>query len=82
MKSPVERTVLVNYGRNGTVVLLDRPLPWQIAGRQWTQSGYGARIPTQYKVRFAGRLRRVYCTICSNIGTCWFTVRGARMIVS
>lgn len=47
----------------------EKPLPWQIAGRSYTASGYGARIPTRYMVRFNGRWRRVYCAIYSNIGS-------------
>lgn len=39
------------------------------AGLTWTATGYGARIPSRYMVQVAGRWRRVYCKIHSNIGT-------------
>ncbi len=44
-------------------------------------TGYGAKLPTPYIVRFKGRERRVYCTNYSNIGTCWIVVGGKRWIV-
>ena len=47
----------------------EKPLPWQLAGLQYTASGYGARIPTRYMVRYNGRWRRVYCITYSNNGT-------------
>ena len=44
-------------------------LDWQKNNLTFTASGYGSRIPTQYKVKFNGRWRRVYCRIYSNSGT-------------
>ena len=80
------RTENLNYGRceNGqpeTVELMRRPLPHHVAGRQYTATGYGAKIPTEWVVELAGRVRRVYCTIYSNAGTCWVTVGGRRVVV-
>lgn len=46
-----------------------KPLWWQDRGLSYTASGYGARIPTRYVVRFNGKLRRVYCRQYSNAGT-------------
>lgn len=51
------------------VEVKEKPLPWQLAGLQYTASGYGARIPTRYMVRYNGRWRRVYCIIYGNAGT-------------
>lgn len=45
------------------------PLWWQDKGLSYTASGYGARIPTRYMVKFNGKWRRVYCRIYSNNGT-------------
>lgn len=47
----------------------EKPLPWQTRGLSYTASGYGARIPTAYLVKFKGKWRRVYCRIYSNSGT-------------
>ncbi|MFT7280514.1 MAG: hypothetical protein ACI9DM_000233 [Cyclobacteriaceae bacterium] len=44
-------------------------LPWQKRGLTYTATGYGARIPTTYKVVHEGRWKRVYCAIYSNSGT-------------
>lgn len=45
------------------------PMPHHRAGLTWTASGYGARIPTEHQVKYAGRWRRVYCYVYSNCGT-------------
>jgi hypothetical protein len=42
---------------------------WQNQGLQYTASGYGKRIPTEYMVKVNNRWRRVYCRIYSNNGT-------------
>jgi hypothetical protein len=59
----------------------EKPLPWQSAGLQFTASGYGRKIPTSKVIYLGGRMYRIYCTICSNIGTCWVNVQGRRVIV-
>jgi hypothetical protein len=64
----------------------DRPLPHHLAGRTWTQTGYGAAIPS-WRVAVlltpSGRevTRRVYVTCYSNSGTSWFRHAGGRWIV-
>ena len=47
----------------------ESPLWWQENGLSYTASGYGARIPTRYMVKFNDRWLRVYCRIYSNNGT-------------
>ena len=47
----------------------ERPLWWHLAGKSYTASGYGKRIPTRWVVHVQNRWRRVYCCIFSNIGT-------------
>lgn len=48
-----------------------------------TATGYGSAVPTSYMVRLDGdpRWRRVYCTICSNVGTCWVRIKGKKHVV-
>jgi hypothetical protein len=75
------RTELLNHGQDGTVTLVERPLSWQHLGLMYTASGYGAKIPIGYVVNYKNRIRRVYCTIFSNAGTCWILVNGQKMIV-
>jgi len=53
-------------------------LPRQKAGKTFTRTGFGRRIPTSYMVQIPGspRWRRVYCCVYSNAGTCY--VEGAK----
>lgn len=51
------------------VDVLLAPMPHHLRGLQWTASGYGARIPTEWKILVNGKWRRVYCRIYSNNGT-------------
>lgn len=61
----------------------DAPLWWHTAGKQFTSSGYGRRIPTPNMVKLPGspRWRRVYCCIFSNAGTCYVDAPGGNWIV-
>ena len=67
--------------KSGPVEMRVDPLPWQLAGRSKTVSGYGKKIPTFTKVKAMGadgreRWYRVYRTIYSNNGTCWIDRKG------
>jgi hypothetical protein len=42
-----------------------------------TLTGYGARLPTSYMVRFNGRWRRVYVANWGNAGTAYIGKPGA-----
>lgn len=53
------------------VEAFEKPLQWQEKGLSFTATGYGKRIPTRWVVRYNGKLRRVYCAIYSNVGTCY-----------
>jgi hypothetical protein len=46
-------------------------LPFQKRGLMFTNTGYGKKIPTYYKVLFENKWRRVYCCIYSNSGICY-----------
>jgi hypothetical protein len=63
------------------VETIESPLDWQKRGLRQTASGYGSKLTTSVKVPFNGKLYRVYCTIYSNSGTCWFIANGQRYIV-
>lgn len=60
----------------------ERPLAWQKAGLTWTRTGYGAKIATTKAVYIFGRMYRIYCTIYSNVGTCWINYQGRKVIIS
>ena len=46
-----------------------------------TLSGYGSKIPTDYKVFHQGRLYRVYSKIYSTIGSLYITVMGKEILL-
>lgn len=77
----------LHHGRGNEPRLTERVeiresiLPWQAAGLTWTASGYGARIPTEYMVKYLGRWRRVYCCIYSNSG-CLFIGKSLKYGIS
>lgn len=72
-----EREELLNHGDDGVITLYYVPT----SGYKNTVSGYGAKIPTNWVVKYKNRSRRVYCTIYGNIGTCWFLHKDRKMVV-
>lgn len=54
---------------------------WMKRGLQETASGYGAHLNSGYKINFNNRLYRIYVTIYSNSGSCWFKVKGKKIFV-
>lgn len=69
------------YTTNHREELLDAPLPWQRMGLQQTASGYGAKLTTNWKINFNGKLYRVYATCYGNAASNWFTVKGRKIYV-
>lgn len=69
--------VRYEFSRNGIdVMTTERPRKGQ------TQSGYGQRMPTEYKVRTIDqKWRRVYCVRWSNSGTTYIVQEGRNVIV-
>jgi hypothetical protein len=62
--------------------LVYAPPKWMEQGLQETSSGYGKRLNSGYKISYEGKLYRVYTTIFSNNGTCWFKCKGEKIIVA
>jgi len=62
---------LRNYkaGTHEEVEVKESLLPHHKAGRSYTPSGYGRKIPTPYMIKFNNRWQRVYCCIFSNSGS-------------
>ena len=46
-----------------------------------TVSGYGAKIPTRYRVRHLGRVRRVYVMQYGNAGSAYIVVGGVTQFI-
>ena len=55
------------------------PLWYHIKGLSQTASGYGVKLSTSHKVKYNNRLHRVYCMICSNIGSLYIISKGKRL---
>lgn len=68
------------------VDLFEAPLWWQEPGNHlrfsYTSSGYGAKIPTRWKVKFNNRMLRVYSTCYGNSGSLWIQSKGVKYFVS
>lgn len=62
--------------------LVHCPLEWQKLGLQETVSGYGAKLTTQEKISFEGKLYRIYATQFSNAGSVWFKYKGNKIFIS
>jgi len=59
----------------------ENPTWWQLKGLSYTATGYGNKIPTYYMVKHNGRMKRVYCRIFANIGTCYIVSNGRELII-
>ena len=59
--------------------LVESPLNWQVLGLQETASGYGKKLTTRYKVKYQGRMRRVYAVCYSNVASYYIFVRGEKL---
>lgn len=60
----------------------ERPLDWQRLGLQYTATGYGTKIPTSKVIAWSdGKVRRVYCDIYSNTGSCYCLIHGCKVSV-
>lgn len=57
-------------------------LPHHGLGLTYTASGYGSKIPTKYKLLFAGRWRRIYAICYSNVPSYYVILDGVKTTVS
>lgn len=84
MKKEVKNYTSADVDNSGTYTRLhiwqrdfiSKALPHHIAGRSYTSSGYGRKIPTSQCIMFNGKLRRVYCCCYSNSGVAYITGGG------
>lgn len=75
-----ESLSLFNLEKEGRVKV--SLLPWQAAGKSYTASGYGSKIPTGRKIKVGKRWRRVYCICYGNSGTCYIVEKGNCVLVT
>ena len=60
----------------------ERLLEWQRRGLQYTATGYGTKIPTSKVIKWSdGKVRRAYCDIYSNAGSCYCLIHGCKVSV-
>lgn len=60
----------------------ERLLEWQRLGMQYTATGYGTKIPTSKVIKWTdGKVRRVYCDIYSNVGSCYCMINGCKVSI-
>lgn len=75
------QTELLDYSGN-TYPVINAPLWWHEQGLNYTQSGYGAKIPTRYKIRHNGKLKRIYTTCYGNASSLWVMVGGTKLFLN
>ena len=64
------------------LAMSERLLEWQRRGLQYTATGYGTMIPTSKVIKWTdGKVRRVYCDIYSNAGSCYCMIHGCKVSV-
>ena len=64
------------------LAMSERMLEWQKRGLTYTASGYGTKIPTTKVIKWSdGKVRRVYCDIYSNAGSCYCMIHGCKVSV-
>ena len=62
--------------------IIDKPLWWHKRGLSETASGYGKKLTSSKCIKLPdGRIRRIYVTIYSNIGTAWIILNKEQLIV-
>jgi len=78
-KKYIEERSEIRYVNNGE--LKSVPLAHHRAGLQYTQSGYGSKIPSEFKTKIGNRWYRIYYMIYSNSGTPYIISKGETYIV-
>lgn len=58
---------------------VDCPLWWHTLGLQQTESGYGLKLTTRYKIEYRGRLYRIYASCVSNVASHFIMVQGEKL---
>jgi len=61
--------------------LVYSPTTWQRQGLHETSTGYGNRLNTGYKIRYAGKMRRVYAICHSNVASFYVLVKKERRML-
>ena len=57
------------------------PMQHHKLGLYYTATGYGAKVPTQYMVKYNNRWYRVYCAVYGNSGSTYIVSNGDKIKV-
>jgi hypothetical protein len=82
--SPCYRVLIMNNQIDyieETLSIIHAPLWWHIKGLHQTMSGYGSKLTTSKKVKYNGKLYRVYCVCYSNAGSAYILAKGKRLFL-
>lgn len=74
-------TMTVKYLPNDAKVERGPLLWWQKRGLMYTATGYGGKIPTEYRVRWNSRHYRVYAACHSNCASLYVISHGRRYYI-
>lgn len=73
---------MVTYAEGLTVKdWIECPLWWHTLGLQQTESGYGRKLTTRYKVGYHDRLYRIYAICYSNVASHYIIVQGEKLFL-
>lgn len=61
--------------------IVEKPLWFHKRNLMQTATGYGKKLTTSRMLKWNNRLYRIYCSIFSNIGTCYVISKGEEYIV-
>lgn len=64
------------------VELKEDLLQWQEMGLCYNSTGYGAKIPSRYKVKYNNRWYRIYIAIYGNAGSAYIISKGNKISVT
>ena len=64
-----------------TIPKLVESVSFKKAPRHNYVTGYGAKIPMDYVIRYAGRERRVYVMNYGNSGSLWLNIEGQNVFL-
>lgn len=62
--------------------LVEKPLWYHKRGLMQTRSGYGRKLTTDKMIHFNGRLRRIYCCVSGNSGSCYIIQDGKWIFIN
>lgn len=67
---------------NESYEIVDKPLRFHLLGLSQTKSGYGHKLTSNKCVKLPnGKVRRIYITIFSNVGSSWIILNKIKLFL-